>query len=520
MSTPAPSPEDAPLQGAAAPTTSVTAPDALPDADPDADLDALPDSPVADGTGTQGGATQPPTRADSPTTSSPGTTGASSGAPVGAPAQPVPPTGRTPGERGTYYPARRQTTAYAAYLLTSWPIHLGFFLVVILLCSLGAGLAILWIGLPMLAGGITVARHAASWQRRTSADLTGYPAPEQVYALPDPHAPLPQRLLVLLRDPQSWRDVVWVLTGFFVSALTWCLTLVWLAGILAVLHGPVTLITRRALLQFGVSTSSLGDLLGVPYPGAFDTLLGIGVGLFFLFSAPAVLRTLATTQLAYAENMLCHHARDRERIDRLTASRTSARNAEASALRRLERDLHDGPQQRLVRLNMDLARARRQAATNPERAQEIIDGAMAQAQETLDELRQLSRGIAPPVLVDRGLQAAIAEAAARSVVPVTVHADLPTVPVHAASAAYFVVAESLVNINKHSQASTATVSAEVRDGVLHLVVADNGVGGASTAKGHGLAGLVERLDGVDGSLCVSSPVGGPTTIAAVIPCGS
>ena len=112
------------------------------------------------------------------------------------------------------------------------------------------------------------------------------------------------------------------------------------------------------------------------------------------------------------------------------------------------------------------------------------------------------------------------EAAARSVVPVTVHADLPTVPVHAASAAYFVVAESLVNINKHSQASTATVSAEVRDGVLHLVVADNGVGGASTAKGHGLAGLEERLKSVDGALAIASPQGGPTVVKAVIPCAS
>jgi len=164
----------------------------------------------------------------------------------------------------------------------------------------------------------------------------------------------------------------------------------------------------------------------------------------------------------------------------------------ADTRRRLERDIHDGPQQRLVRLRMDLARAHRQAEKDPAAASAIIQGAMEQTQQTLDELRQLSRGIAPPVLIDRGLAAAITEAATRSSVPVTVSTELPDLPDHVSQAAYFVVSEALANLNKHSGATVAGVEARVVDGSLQVRISDNGIGGASTAKGHGLAGLGGR----------------------------
>jgi len=194
--------------------------------------------------------------------------------------------------------------------------------------------------------------------------------------------------------------------------------------------------------------------------------------------------------------------------------------AEADTRRQLERDIHDGPQQRLVRLGMDLARAKRQAIKDPQAAEGIISGAMDQTQQTLDELRRLSRGIAPPVLTDRGLSAALAEVAARSTVPVTVHADLPPLPDHISQAAYFVASEALTNLNKHSGAHSAELGAVIETEQLRLWIADDGVGGASLAKGHGLAGLVERLEGVDGRLTVTSPAGGPTRVEAVIPCAS
>ena len=170
---------------------------------------------------------------------------------------------------------------------------------------------------------------------------------------------------------------------------------------------------------------------------------------------------------------------------------------------------------------MDLARTRKQMEQNPERAREMLGEAMAQTQETLAELRQLSRGIAPPVLVDRGLEAAIDETAARSAIPVTVYSSIPgKLPDHVEQAAYFVISESLVNANKPSRATTIDLITAVQDGWLYVTITDDGMGGASTAKGHGLAGLEERLQGVDGRLSVTSPTGGPTTIEAVIPCES
>ena len=169
---------------------------------------------------------------------------------------------------------------------------------------------------------------------------------------------------------------------------------------------------------------------------------------------------------------------------------------------------------------MDLARAKRQTSRDPRAAETILDGAIAQTRETLDELRSLSRGIAPPVLVDRGLVAALAEVAVRSGVPGAVDADVPRLSEHVEQAAYFVASEALANLNKHSGARAAELGAVVEDGALRLWVVDDGVGGASVDKGHGLAGLVHRLDGVDGRLSVASPAGGPTRVEAVIPCGS
>ena len=408
----------------------------------------------------------------------------------------------------------RQMGRDAAYLLLAWPLNLLAFLIVVPLVALGVGTVIIWVGLPVLVLSLAISAGFAAMGRRAAAAVDSSDFVPCRYLRAEPGAGILRRLLVPLRDPQRWLDLVWIFVGLFVTAVTWALAVAWLAvAALGVLGAVAEIILNVAWPQ---QTQSLAELLGLRPALPWQVAIDLTVWALFALTAPFVLRPLARLQQAFTRVLLCR----RSEISRLEASRAAVQRAEADTRRQLERDIHDGPQQRLVRLGMDLARAKRQAVKDPQAAEDIIAGAMDQTQQTLDELRRLSRGIAPPVLVDRGLQAAIAEAAARSVVPVTVHADLPTVPVHAASAAYFVVAESLVNINKHSQASTATVSAEVRDGVLHLVVADNGVGGASTAKGHGLAGLVERLDGVDGSLCVSSPVGGPTTIEAVIPCGS
>lgn len=422
----------------------------------------------------------------------------------------------------------RRTAAYAAYLFLAWPVHLLLFITVVVMTTTGASLAFLGgIGLLGLIGAILIARLGAAAQRQVGTSLTGREAPRLIYSQPNPGDSTLRRLLTPLRDPQSWRDVAWAIVSFPISLFTWAITVVWCALIAVAPVSPILEYIEYRVEErwpgehdIELGPSVLGELLDLPHPHIADVVITIIVGAICLRSAPAVLGGLARMQLGHADHMLSHYAREHEHVLRLRESRQAAHSAEAASLRRLERDLHDGPQQRLVRLNMDLARAKRHAGSDPARAQELLDAAMAQAQDTLLELRQLSRGIAPPILVDRGLEAAIMEAATRSTVPVTVRADLPALPMTAATAAYYVVAESLANINKHSGASQAAVTAEADGGLLRVIITDDGVGGASTAKGHGLAGLEQRLAGVDGTLGISSPTGGPTMIEAVIPCES
>jgi len=194
--------------------------------------------------------------------------------------------------------------------------------------------------------------------------------------------------------------------------------------------------------------------------------------------------------------------------------------AEAAALRRLERDIHDGPQQRLVRLAMELGRAQHHFDSRPEAAREALADAIAATQEALDELRALSRGIAPPVLVDRGLREALTALAARSTTPVELDAAPLDRRLDAAveTAAYFVIAEALTNVAKHSHARRCAIGLRHGEGTVRVWVTDDGVGGAALDKGHGLRGLDDRLHAAGGRLRVTSPSGGPTTVTAELPC--
>ena len=413
---------------------------------------------------------------------------------------------------------RSRFGANVGYLLFGWPLRLITFILVVVSTALGAGTAILGFGLLILTGGLLMARSAAQLERRTQETLLGREPVPSAY-LPAPQdAGLVSRVKHILKDPQSWYDVLWVAVSFFASILTWALSLVWLVLSTVAVLGPLNI---WVLSRLGVHNGGLAHLLGLPFPDIINTIIYIAIGIPAALKAPAVMQSLANFQASVGELLLNQRARSNFQVSQLQESRAAAQRAESGALRRLERDIHDGPQQRLVRLNMDLARARKQMGQNPQRADAILGAAMDQTQETLAELRQLSRGIAPPVLVDRGLEAAIDETAARSSIPVTVYSSLPgQLPSHVEQAAYFVISESLVNANKHSGATLIDLVTAVQDGWLYVTITDDGTGGASTAKGHGLAGLEERLHSVDGELKVTSPVGGPTTIEAVIPCES
>ena len=418
--------------------------------------------------------------------------------------------------RSAWVARYRQLGRDAAFLLLSGPLSLLAFYLLVPLTALGVVTTIIWVGLLLLIIDLSIAGGFANFARLAVARVDGREPVPGGYLEPEPGASARRRLFRRLRDPQRWMDLLWAVIYFPVSLITWIISVVWLALAVAGLLAPIADIILDLVLDpaIGEQRQGLAYLLGLQPELLWDIGFNLTCGIVFSLTAPAVLRGLAAMQTGLTRAMLSW----RSEVSRLQTSRAAVQRAEADTRRRLERDIHDGPQQRLVRLRMDLARAHRQAEKDPEAASAIIQGAMEQTQQTLDELRQLSRGIAPPVLIDRGLAAAITEAATRSSVPVTVSTELPDLPDHVSQAAYFVVSEALANLNKHSGATAAGVDARVVDGALLVRISDNGIGGASTAKGHGLAGLVERLNGVDGRLFITSPTGGPTTLEARIPC--
>ncbi|KJY38619.1 sensor histidine kinase, partial [Streptomyces sp. NRRL S-495] len=236
---------------------------------------------------------------------------------------------------------------------------------------------------------------------------------------------------------------------------------------------------------------------------------------------PWAVRLLARLDEALAVRMLGpgRTAVLEHRIEEVVESRAGLVDAVDAERRRIERDLHDGAQQRLTSLAMNLGLARRTLKDVPPEAMQVIVEAHEEAQAAIDELRDLVRGLHPAVLEDRGLDAALSGIAARVPLPVRLDVDLteriaPTVE----AVAYFTVSEALTNVAKHARASRVDVSVRTAGGRLLLVVSDDGVGGADAARGTGLTGLRQRTASVDGSLSLLSPVGGPTTITVELPC--
>ena len=208
-----------------------------------------------------------------------------------------------------------------------------------------------------------------------------------------------------------------------------------------------------------------------------------------------------------------------DRVDVLTRTRRGALDIQAAELQRIERNLHDGAQARLVSVAMSLGLAESLLASKPDQLPGLLTEARSTTLAALDDLRTLMQGIQPPVLADRGLEGAIRALALDVAVPVTVTGSLPgRVPVPVESAAYFTAAECLANVIKHSNASSAWVDLRYEQGMLSVTVGDDGVGGVSLDGGTGLRGVARRLESFDGIMAVSSPAGGPTTVTMEVPC--
>ena len=327
-------------------------------------------------------------------------------------------------------------------------------------------------------------------------------------------------IVTYARSRATWRQLGYhLLAGPALAIAAITIVGVWLAGLLYTLvYAYAWMLPVGNLLQRGQSSSPPGNLPPVSHI-PMDVFLTAG-GIALLAAAPWLTAAVGTLD-ARAARALLGPSRAEEleyQVERLAQTRAGVVDAADAERRRLERDLHDGTQQRLVSLAMRLGMAR---AERPDAAQahQVIAEAHEEAKAALAELRHLVRGLHPAVLEDRGLDAALSGVAARLPVPVRLTVDVPRRPPPTIEAvAYFVVSEGLTNIAKHAQASQAEVFVQRTSDRLHIIVSDDGVGGADPARGTGLAGLAKRAASVDGTFEIASPPGGPTLLTVDLPC--
>ncbi|MFH8530244.1 sensor domain-containing protein [Streptomyces tendae] len=378
---------------------------------------------------------------------------------------------------------------------------------VLLLVALAAVTAPAGVGL-LLAPAALRALHALARRERERLSRRG---PEIV-----PPDPPPTRLRAALGDATTRRELSWLVRHATLGLLLGLLG--FLLPLCAVRDTTFPLWWR--LSPGEATTTSIGVGTAHGWPDALAaTLLGVGWTAIVLGLGPG----MARLQAAPARRLLAAGP-DTDlslRVAELTATRAAALDAHATELRRIERSLHDGAQNRLVSVTVLLGAARRMAARDPSGADELLERAQSAAEQALAELRSVARGILPPVLADRGLAGALSGLAADCGVPCRVEADVPERCAASVEAtAYFVVAEALTNIAKHSGATRAAVTVRARGGRLRLLVEDDGRGGADEDGGSGLTGIRRRVAALDGTLRLSSPPGGPTTLDVDLPCGS
>ncbi|MER5306247.1 sensor domain-containing protein [Streptomyces sp. NPDC002773] len=398
------------------------------------------------------------------------------------------------------------------FLRSSWPwrgvgylVTGGLFGGVVCLVFLVLGVFSLFlVGLPLLllsgpaVGGVERLRLRL-------VDLDPAPDPHRVPAEPG----LGAWLRLRVGEQATWRELGYAL---LLATVLWPLDLVALAVGVGL---PLTLLsTPLQLAVDGEEAKVVKAYLVTSYPEAFAAAL---LGALLLVALAYPLAAVAGARAALARALLSPRDSDpQDGIGEVIASRARLVDAFESERRRIERDLHDGAQQRLVALTMTLGLARLDAPPGPLAAQ--LAKAHTEAGQVLTELRELIHGIHPQVLADYGLGAALADAADRSAVPVALDVELPRLPVPVESAGYFAAREALANIGKHSGATRARITARHTHGILRIDVEDDGRGAADPAGGSGLTGLADRIAVLDGTLTIMSPKGGPTLLRVEIPC--
>jgi signal transduction histidine kinase len=426
--------------------------------------------------------------------------------------------GRHEPKRGIVYRSLHLYAESSTYLATfhflaNLVVGVLTFTVAVTAIAVSASLSIFVFGLPLLMLTVFMGRLVGRLERARAhvfLDLHD--------ALPEPKAWIgaswQERLRGAVTDPFGWKGLVYSLVMLPWGVFTFTVTVVVWTVAPAFLTYP--------LYGWAVQTTfGSHSLYGLTRLG-FSFAVGI-VGLVLVGLAPWVMKLLAAVNRGIVGSLLCapKEAVLQARIVELTQTRTASVASADETLRRIERDLHDGAQQRLVALALDLglAKERLLSGESPERVLELMEAAQDGAKQSIVEIRELVRGIHPAVLSDRGLDAALSALAARSPVPVDVQVSpMDRPPAHLEATAYFVVAEALTNLAKHASATRGSVRVGRSSSALLVTITDNGRGGAVVAPRGGLAGMVDRVKAVDGLLDISSPVGGPTAIEVRLPC--
>ena len=451
--------------------------------------------------------------------------------PVG-PTPAAAPGGPTPAAApGGLYDALR-SFAWSPFAFKTWraviAVGLGLFISIVsisvlsTLFSIGGSLLFLLVGIPFIGLAIEAARVFARVERWRMSMVDERPLMAHRYRTFDqnPRAPwgwwVRQWAEAEFLDANRWLDVLYVLVAMPLTMIEFTVSVVlWSVSVAFMLAPLVWLAARGTDLQLHVVLPGMVD------PGAVVAVLFV-IGLVLLPVAASVTRGLIVLHRAVVQGMLCVDPSDALRRDvvRLRDTRSAALEVEASELRRIERDLHDGAQQRLVMMAIDLGLADERLDTDPAAARGLIADAREQARQALAELREVVRGVAPSILVDRGLVAALGAVAGRCPVPTYVDSSLSVgerLPHSVERAAYYVVAEALANVAKHSGATRCSVFLRAQAGWLFVEVRDDGAGGADITPGGGLAGLRDRVQALDGTLEVVSPIGGPTSLRVATP---
>jgi signal transduction histidine kinase len=415
-------------------------------------------------------------------------------------------------------PFEARTWREFGYLLLNLPMCITGFVWTVTMLSLGAGLLITFIGLPVLVLALGGCRAIGYMERNRARSLLWLDIEEPAPVRTKNRGFFPW-LGAQLGSGVNWRHAVYCLLHFPWGIFTFSVSVAFFTYGWGLLTYPLwrwvfpVYFGQQGLQVYGGSGDSNGWRLHTP----LDMLVCVLVGGTFVLVNPWLVRGMAHVDRMMVAGLL-GPSRLVNRVTELESDRGVVVDTAAADLRRIERDLHDGAQARLVALAMDLGMAKEKLLEDPETGAAMVEEAHGEVKIALQELRDLARGIHPAILTDRGLDSALSAVAARCTVPVSVTVDLPARPVPAIEGiAYFTVSELLQNISKHSGSSRATVDVWQVEDRLMVTVADNGRGGASVAGGSGLAGLAERLDSVDGVLVVDSPAGGPTLITAELP---